>query len=56
MQVNTIQVTQEMSVGVGLDGKMYGGKLLNVNQQLDSLEREWLVVVPEALGESAEIR
>lgn len=56
MQVDTIQVSQEMNVDVGQDGKIYGIELLNANQQLGSLEQGRLVVVNEALGESAEIR
>ncbi|GAA6615366.1 DUF2283 domain-containing protein [Scytonema sp. NUACC26] len=56
MQVNTIQVSQEMNVDVGIDGKICGIELLNANQQLGSLEQGRLVVVNEALGESAEIR
>ncbi|MBH8576747.1 DUF2283 domain-containing protein [Nostocaceae cyanobacterium CENA369] len=55
-QVETIQVSQEMNVDIALDGTIYGIELLNANQQLGADEQGKLIVVNEALGESAEIK
>ncbi|MCW5316417.1 DUF2283 domain-containing protein [Nostoc sp. KVJ3] len=55
-QVETIQVSQEMNVDIAPDGTIYGIELLNANQQLGADEQGKLIVVNEALGESAEIK
>ncbi|MEA5601553.1 DUF2283 domain-containing protein [Nostoc sp. UHCC 0252] len=55
-QVETIQVSEEMSVDIAPDGTIYGIELLNANQQLGADEQGKLIVVNEALGESAEIK
>lgn len=54
-QVETIHVSEEMNVDIAPDGKIYGIELLNANQQLNADEQRKLIVVNEALGESAEI-
>ena len=55
VQVETIQVSEEMNVDIPVDGTIYGIELLNANQQLGADEQGKLIVVNEALGESAEI-
>ncbi len=55
-QVDTIQVSEEMNVDIASDGTIYGIELLNANQQLSLDEEGKLIVVNEALGESAEIK
>lgn len=55
-QVETIQVSAEMNVDIAPDGTIYGIELLNANQQLGADNRGKLIVVNEALGESAEIK
>ena len=55
-QVETIQVSEEMNVDIAPDGTIYGIELLNANQQLGADEQGKLIVVNEALGESAEIK
>lgn len=55
-QIETIQVSAEMNVDIAPDGTIYGIELLNANQQLDADEQGKLIVVNEALGESAEIQ
>ena len=55
-QVETIQVSDEMSVDIAPDGKIYGIELLNANQQLGANEDGKLIIVNEALGESAEMK
>lgn len=55
-QVETIQVSEEMNVDIAPDGTIYGIELLNANQQLGADKQGKLIVVNEALGESAEIK
>ncbi|MEH2193825.1 MAG: DUF2283 domain-containing protein [Nostoc sp.] len=55
-QVETIQVSGEMNVDIAPDGTIYGIELLNANQQLGADEQGKLIVVNEALGESAEMK
>ncbi|MFB2922806.1 DUF2283 domain-containing protein [Aerosakkonema funiforme] len=55
-QVETIQVSEEMNVDVAPDGTIYGIELLNANRQLAADRQGKLIVVNEALGESAEIK
>jgi uncharacterized protein YuzE len=55
-QVETIQVSEEMNVDIAPDGTIYGIELLNANQQLGADQQGKLIVVNEALGESAEIK
>ena len=55
-QVETIQVSAEMNVDIAPDGTIYGIELLNANQQLGADNQGKLIVVNEALGESAEIK
>ncbi|AUB36791.1 putative protein YuzE [Nostoc flagelliforme CCNUN1] len=55
-QVETIQVSEKMNVDIAPDGTIYGIELLNANHQLGVDEQGKLIVVNEALGESAEIK
>ena len=55
-QVETIQVSDQMNVDIAPDGTIYGIELLNANQQLGADSQGKLIVVNEALGESAEIQ
>ncbi|MHC5729675.1 MAG: DUF2283 domain-containing protein [Nostoc sp.] len=55
-QVETIQVSEEMNVDIAPDGTIYGIELLNANQQLGADEQVKVIVVNEALGESAKIK
>ncbi len=55
-QVETIQVSDEMNIDLAPDGTVYGIELLNANQQLGVDHQGSLIVVNEALGESAEIK
>jgi uncharacterized protein YuzE len=55
-QVETIQISEEMNVDIAPDGTIYGIELLNANQQLGADEQGKLIIVNEALGESAEIK
>ncbi|MBN3868920.1 DUF2283 domain-containing protein [Nostoc sp. JL33] len=55
-QVETIQVSEEMNVDIAPDGTIYGIELLNANHQLNADEQGKLIVVNEALGESAEFK
>ncbi|MCL1466641.1 DUF2283 domain-containing protein [Argonema galeatum] len=55
-QVETIQVSEEMNVDITPDGTIYGIELLNANRQLTADNQGKLIVVNEALGESAEIK
>ncbi|MEG4284526.1 DUF2283 domain-containing protein [Microcoleus sp. A006_D1] len=55
-QVETIQVSHRMNVDIAPDGTIYGIELLNANQQLGADRQGKLIVVNEALGESAEIK
>ena len=55
-QVETIQVSEEMNVDIAPDGTIYGIELLNANHQLGADKQGKLIVVNEALGESAEIK
>ncbi|MEG3936541.1 MULTISPECIES: DUF2283 domain-containing protein [unclassified Microcoleus] len=55
-QVETIQVSEQMNVDIAPDGTIYGIELLNANQQLGADSQGKLIVVNEALGESAEIQ
>jgi len=54
-QVNTVRVSEELSVDLAPDGSVYGIELLNANQQLRAADEGALVVVNEALGERREI-
>ncbi|WP_234017243.1 hypothetical protein [Nostoc sp. 'Lobaria pulmonaria (5183) cyanobiont'] len=45
-----------MNVDIAPDGIISGIELLNANQQLGADEQGKLIVVNEALGESAEIK
>jgi uncharacterized protein YuzE len=53
--VETIEVSRELNVDIAPDGTIYGIELLNANQQLSGSQHSSLVVINEALGDTAEI-
>lgn len=54
--VETIEISDELTIDIAPDGTIYGIELLNANQQLSGDRLSSLVVVNEALGETAEIK
>jgi uncharacterized protein YuzE len=55
-QVETIEISDELTIDIAPDGTIYGIELLNANQQLTADRLSSLVVVNEALGETTEIK
>ena len=55
-EVETIRVSDELSVDIAPDGTVYGIELLNANEQLRAEDEGSFVVANEALGERREIR
>ena len=55
-EVETIRVSDGLSVDIAPDGTVYGIELLNANEQLRAEDEGSFVVVNEALGERREIR
>lgn len=53
--VDTIRVSDELSIDVGADGTVYGIELLNANEQLRGGEEGKLVVVNEASSARTEL-
>ena len=54
-EVETIRVSDELSVDIAPDGSVYGIELLNANAQLRGGDQGLLVVVNEAIGEERQI-
>jgi len=54
-QVETIQVSDELTVDIAPDSTVYGIELLNANFQLGSEDQGKLIVINEALGNRQEI-
>jgi uncharacterized protein YuzE len=54
--VETIEVSNELNIDIAPDGTIYGIELLNANQQLSGNQNPSLIVVNEALGDTAEIQ
>jgi len=54
-QVETIHVSDELSIDIAPDGTVYGIELLNANEQLRGEDQGKLVVINEALGDRQEI-
>lgn len=54
-QVETIRVSDELTVDIAPDGTVYGIELLNANFQLGSEDQGKLIVINEALGNRQEI-
>ena len=55
-EVETIRVSDGLSVDIAPDGTVYGIELLNANEQLRAEDEGSFVVVNEALDERREIR
>jgi uncharacterized protein YuzE len=55
-QVETIEISDELTIDIAPDGTIYGIELLNANQQLTADRLSSLIVVNEALGETTEIK
>lgn len=50
-QVETLRLSDEVSVDIAPDGSVYGIELLNANEQMGSEDRRNIVVVNEAAGD-----
>ena len=55
-QVETLQLSDELNVDIGSDGKIYGFELLNANEQLAADDAKGLTVVNEASGETSRVK
>jgi uncharacterized protein YuzE len=54
--VETVEVSDELNIDIAPDGTIYGIELLNANEQLSGNQHPSLIVVNEALGDTAEIK
>ena len=54
-QVQTIKVSEELSVDLSPDGSIYGIELLNANRQIQDLLGGKLVIENEATGARTEV-
>ena len=54
-QVETIHISDELTIDIAPDGTVYGLELLNTNVQLGAEDQRKLIVINEALGERREI-
>ena len=54
-EVETIRISDALSVDLAPDGTVYGIELLNANEQLRASDDGTLVIINEALGERREI-
>lgn len=55
-KVTTIEVSDELNVDIGPDGRVYGIELLNANEQLAGERVKKLTVENQRSGKSAELR
>jgi uncharacterized protein YuzE len=55
-KVTTIEVSDELNVDIGPDGRVYGIELLNANQQLAGERVKKLIVENQRSGKSTELR
>ena len=53
-QVDTVRVSDELSVDIAPDGTVYGIELLNANSQLETEDAGNLVVVNQVIGQRRE--
>lgn len=51
--VETLRISDELHIDIGMDGKIYGIELLSANQQLKQDDN--VTVVNEAIGKSQQI-
>jgi uncharacterized protein YuzE len=54
--VETIRISDAVSLDIAPDGTVYGVELLNANEQLQASDDGMLVVINEAIGDRREIR
>lgn len=54
-EVETIRISEELSVDLAPDGTIYGIELLNANEQLKSEDMGKILVINEATGEQKEL-
>ncbi len=54
-EVESIRVSDELTVDVAPDGTVYGIELLNANEQLRGENGDGFVVINEATGERSEL-
>ena len=55
VQVETVRLSDEVSVDLAPDGTVYGIELLNANDQLRATDGGHLVIVDEAAGGRIEV-
>ena len=55
-EVETIRISDELSVDMAPDGKIYGIELLNANEQLQQDEKGKLSIINESTGEHSEMK
>jgi uncharacterized protein YuzE len=55
-EVETIRVSDELSIDVAPDGSVYGIELLNANEQLGAADGGKLVLFDEAAGKESRFR
>jgi len=54
-EVETIRISEELTVDLAPDGTIYGIELLNANEQLKREDMGKLLVINEATGEQNEL-
>lgn len=54
-EVETIRVSDELSIDIAPDGTIYGIELLNANDQLRGEDEGKMIIINEALGDRREI-
>ncbi|MEX2215641.1 MAG: DUF2283 domain-containing protein [Phycisphaeraceae bacterium] len=54
-KVTTLEVSDEMNIDIGPDGKVYGIELLNANEQLGSPRTKHLIVENAISGQKVEL-
>jgi uncharacterized protein YuzE len=55
-QVETLRISDQLTIDLTPDGKIYGIELLNANEQLRGAPDSKLIVENEATGEVLEVR
>ena len=55
-EVETIRISDQLTVDIPPDGNVYGIELLNANEQLKGEDLNKLLVINEATGEQKELQ
>ncbi len=55
-EVETIRISDQLTVDISPDGNVYGIELLNANEQLKGEDLNKLLVINEATGEQKELQ